>query len=167
MFVAFACSRVRALARSLIKSETGTGKTLAYLLPVVERLGGEQPRVQRGDGVRACVLAPTRELCIQIHRVLEQVLRAHHWIIAGTVMGGEKKKSEKSRLRKGVNVLVATPGRLKDHLENTVSLKLDRMQWLILDEADRCVLPPVRQWLWLGTSCLLLSRALQVAGSRF
>lgn len=53
-------------------------------------------------------------------------------------MGGEKKKSEKARLRKGVNVLIATPGRLLDHMEHTECLNLKKVEWLVLDEADRC-----------------------------
>lgn len=57
--------------------------------------------------------------------------------MAGTVIGGEKKKSEKARLRKGVNILVATPGRLADHLENTKALDVSNVRWLVLDEGDR------------------------------
>ena len=52
-------------------------------------------------------------------------------------MGGEKMKSEKARLRRGINILVATPGRLMDHIKNTGTLKLDKVQWLVMDEADR------------------------------
>src|SRR5690606_3010827 len=60
-----------------------------------------------------------------------------HWIVPGCVTGGEKKKSEKARVRKGVNILVATPGRLLDHLENTESLDCSRLRWMVLDEGDR------------------------------
>ncbi|KAM9915964.1 hypothetical protein OXX59_010293, partial [Metschnikowia pulcherrima] len=67
------------------------------------------------------------------------VLRCHHQIVPGIVVGGEKKKSEKARIRKGVNVLVATPGRLADHLENTSSLDVSQVRYLILDEGDRLV----------------------------
>lgn len=58
-------------------------------------------------------------------------------MVAGTVTGGEKRKSEKARLRKGLNILVATPGRLADHLENTEVLDVSRVRWLVLDEGDR------------------------------
>ena len=135
---------------AFIQSETGSGKTLAYLLPLVQRIMGltdEQndghgstnghAAVQRNSGLFAIVLAPTRELCKQISVVLERLLGCAHWIVAGTVIGGEKKKSEKARLRKGINILVATPGRLADHLNNTKVLDISKVRWLVLDEGDR------------------------------
>ncbi|PYH42837.1 putative ATP-dependent RNA helicase [Aspergillus saccharolyticus JOP 1030-1] len=142
---------------AFIQAETGSGKTMAYLLPLVQRLmtiskasaGAGMPLakgsasaadssvVHRDSGLFAIVLAPTRELCKQIAVVLEGLLRCAHWIVAGTVIGGEKKKSEKARLRKGLNILVATPGRLADHLENTQALDVSNVRWLVLDEGDR------------------------------
>ena len=135
---------------AFLQSETGSGKTLAYLLPLVQRimaLSGSQREsvastngadgVHRDSGLFAIVLAPTRELCKQIAVVLEKLLGCAHWIVAGTVIGGEKKKSEKARLRKGLNILVATPGRLADHLENTKVLDTSNVRWLVLDEGDR------------------------------
>ncbi|EAW12973.1 putative ATP-dependent RNA helicase [Aspergillus clavatus NRRL 1] len=131
---------------AFIQAETGSGKTLAYLLPLVQRImtlskpttdATGQPIVHRDSGLFAIVLAPTRELCKQISVVLESLLRCAHWIVAGTVIGGEKKKSEKARLRKGLNILVATPGRLADHLENTKVLDVSNVRWLVLDEGDR------------------------------
>lgn len=134
---------------AFIQAETGSGKTLAYLLPLVQRImtlsrgaatGTDekgQPIVHRDSGLFAIVLAPTRELCKQISVVLEGLLRCAHWIVAGTVIGGEKKKSEKARLRKGLNILVATPGRLADHLDNTQVLDVSNVRWLVLDEGDR------------------------------
>ena len=94
-------------------------------------------QVHRDSGLFAIVLAPTRELCKQISIVLDNLLRCAHWIVAGTVIGGEKKKSEKARLRKGINILVATPGRLADHLSNTEVLDVSNVRWLVLDEGDR------------------------------
>lgn len=131
-----------------MQAETGSGKTLAYLLPIVQRImnqskvqkatGNEEgSRIHRDSGLFAIVLAPTRELCKQISVVLESLLRCAPWIVCGTVTGGEKKKSEKARLRKGLNVLVATPGRLADHLANTKVLDVSSIRWLVLDEADR------------------------------
>ena len=131
---------------AFIQAETGSGKTLAYLLPIVQRVmdlskkkdnstGDEQ--VHRDSGLFAIILAPTRELCKQISTVLDNLLRCAHWIVAGTVIGGEKKKSEKARLRKGLNILVATPGRLADHLSNTKVLDVSNVRWLVLDEGDR------------------------------
>ncbi|KAL4967806.1 putative ATP-dependent RNA helicase [Aspergillus stella-maris] len=133
---------------AFIQAETGSGKTLAYLLPLVQRImalsraknegdARGETNVHRDSGLFAIILAPTRELCKQISVVLEGLLRCAHWIVAGTVIGGEKKKSEKARLRKGLNILVATPGRLADHLENTQVLDVSNVRWLVLDEGDR------------------------------
>ena len=133
---------------AFIQAETGSGKTLAYLLPIVQRLmelsanmkkrkdTGEEA-VQRSSGLFAIILAPTRELSKQIALVLEKLLGCAHWLVATTVIGGEKKKSEKARLRKGINILVATPGRLVDHLEHTEALDVSNVRWLVLDEGDR------------------------------
>ena len=125
---------------AFIQAETGSGKTLAYLLPIVERMlamSSKDMQVHRDSGLFAVVLAPTRELCKQIATVLEKVLRCAPWIVGTTVIGGESKQSEKARLRKGVNILIATPGRLADHLENTEVLKVGSVRWLVLDEGDR------------------------------
>ncbi|KAL8747183.1 MAG: hypothetical protein Q9190_000890 [Brigantiaea leucoxantha] len=139
---------------AFVQAETGSGKTLAYLLPIVQRIMalssqnnndegkiGESIRseksIHRDSGLFAIILAPTRELCKQISVVLEGLLRCANWIVAGTVIGGEKKKSEKARLRRGVNILVATPGRLVDHLANTEVLDVGLVRWLVLDEGDR------------------------------
>lgn len=127
---------------AFIQAETGSGKTLAYLLPLVQRImalskATKEGGVHRDSGLFAIVLAPTRELCKQIYVVLENLLRCAHWLVAGTVIGGEKKKSEKARLRKGLNILVATPGRLADHLDNTQALDVSNVRWLVLDEGDR------------------------------
>ncbi|KAF2688209.1 DEAD-domain-containing protein [Lentithecium fluviatile CBS 122367] len=129
-----------------IQAETGSGKTLAYLLPIVQRLmelsANMKKRkvddaVHRDSGLFAIILAPTRELSKQIAQVLGNLLRCAHWLVATTVIGGEKKKSEKARLRKGINILVATPGRLADHLEHTKALDVSNVRWLVLDEGDR------------------------------
>ena len=125
---------------AFLQAQTGSGKTLAYLLPIVERIlamsNGEN-KVHRNSGLFAVVLAPTRELCKQIATVLEKVLRCAPWIVGTTVIGGESKQSEKARLRKGVNILIATPGRLADHLDNTEVLNVSTVRWLVLDEGDR------------------------------
>lgn len=133
---------------AFIQAETGSGKTLAYLLPIVQRLmelsanmknrkDAGDDAVQRSSGLFAVILAPTRELSKQIALVLEKLLGCAHWLVATTVIGGEKKKSEKARLRKGINILVATPGRLVDHLEHTEALDVSNVRWLVLDEGDR------------------------------
>ena len=138
---------------AFIQAETGSGKTLAYLLPIVERIMAMSQRkdtdipatgpidkygqVHRNSGLFAIVLAPTRELCKQISAVLDKLLRCAPWIVGTTVIGGESKKSEKARLRKGVNIMIATPGRLADHLDNTEVLNVSTVRWLVLDEGDR------------------------------
>jgi len=129
---------------AFVQAETGSGKTLAYLLPIVQRISQLSKQMKeagqdfsRECGLFAVVLAPTRELSKQISTVLEGLLSCCHWIVGGTVIGGEKKKSEKARLRKGLNILVATPGRLADHLNNTEVLDVSRVRWLVLDEGDR------------------------------
>ncbi|WPK25320.1 hypothetical protein PUMCH_002631 [Australozyma saopauloensis] len=122
-----------------VKAQTGSGKTLAFVLPIIHRLMTEPDLITRLSGLFAVILTPTRELAVQIHAVLESILRCHHHIVPGVVVGGEKKKSEKARIRKGVNILVATPGRLADHLENTTSLDVSQVRWLVLDEGDRLV----------------------------
>ncbi|KAF1814148.1 DEAD-domain-containing protein [Eremomyces bilateralis CBS 781.70] len=134
-------------ADAFIQAETGSGKTLAYLLPLVQKImdlqetrgtGNLSPtKVSRDSGLFGIILAPTRELCKQIATVLETLLRCVIYIVPGTVFGGENKQKEKSRLRKGLNILVATPGRLIDHLQNTKSLDLSLVRWLVLDEGDR------------------------------
>lgn len=121
----------------LIKSPTGTGKTLVYVIPVVQSLQAITPKIKREDGPYCVVLVPTRELVVQSLTAIQQVLKPFIWIVPGCVTGGEKRKSEKARLRKGINILVATPGRLVDHLQTTQCLKFDNLQFLILDEADR------------------------------
>ncbi|KAI1099364.1 DEAD-domain-containing protein [Jackrogersella minutella] len=131
---------------AFLQAETGSGKTLAYLLPIVQRImslshhedgSNNGTRIHRDSGLFAIIMAPTRELCKQIATVLEKLLRCAPWIVSTTVIGGESKKSEKARLRKGVNILIATPGRLVDHLDNTKVLDVGTSRWLVLDEGDR------------------------------
>ncbi|KAI9912060.1 hypothetical protein PsorP6_008912 [Peronosclerospora sorghi] len=121
----------------LVKSETGSGKTLSYLLPIVQKLQERTPRIQRQDGCLALVLAPTRELSTQILETATKLIQPFVYLVPGAITGGEKKKTEKARLRKGIVILVATPGRLADHLVNTQSFNYSHLQFLVLDEADR------------------------------
>eukprot|EP00457_Paulinella_chromatophora_P002501 gb/GEZN01002506.1/.p1 GENE.gb/GEZN01002506.1/~~gb/GEZN01002506.1/.p1 ORF type:complete len:780 (-),score=163.54 gb/GEZN01002506.1/:91-2430(-) len=122
-----------------LKSQTGSGKTLAFLVPVVQKLSEEGTGLARGGGCRALILAPTRELALQIFTVLQGLVQRvfHGRMVPGLVMGGEKKKAEKARLRKGLPLLVATPGRLLDHLRNTKCFEISALRFLVLDEADR------------------------------
>ncbi|KHJ33326.1 putative atp-dependent rna helicase dbp7 [Erysiphe necator] len=125
---------------AFIQAETGSGKTMAYLLPIVQRIieiSSQGIQLHRDSGLFAIILAPTRELCKQIATVLDKLLRCAPWIVGTTVIGGESKQSEKARIRKGINILIATPGRLLDHLGSTEVLKVDTVRWLVLDEGDR------------------------------
>lgn len=121
----------------LVRSQTGSGKTLAYALPIVQKLQDIRPKLTRDGGIQALVIVPTRELAIQSYELFVKLLKPFTWIVSGYLTGGEKRKAEKARLRKGINILVGTPGRLVDHLLHTESFKLDQVKWLVLDEADR------------------------------
>lgn len=121
----------------LVRSQTGSGKTLAYALPIVQKLQEIRPKLSREDGIQAVVIVPTRELAIQSYELFVKLLKPYQWVVSGYMSGGEKRKTEKARLRKGINILVGTPGRLCDHLLHTESFKLDKVKWLVLDEADR------------------------------
>ncbi len=102
-----------------------------------QKLHGIRPKIDRTTGVLALVVVPTRELVLQTHASFVKILKPFTWVVPGYLIGGEKKKSEKARIRKGINVLVSTPGRLLDHLSSTKNLNLGRLHWLVMDEADR------------------------------
>ena len=118
------------------KAKTGSGKTLAFLIPTVELL--LKSKFQRRHGTGAIVVAPTRELALQIYEVLKQLL-AHQSVLSHTiVMGGANRRTEADKLAKsGAGVLVATPGRLLDHLNNTKGFVFTHLVMLVVDEADR------------------------------
>ncbi|EDV23039.1 uncharacterized protein TRIADDRAFT_57895 [Trichoplax adhaerens] len=82
----------------LIQSQTGTGKTIAYAVPIVNKLQELEPKIQRSDGPYALILLPTRELALQTMTIFNKLLKTFCWIVPGCVTGGEKKKSEKARL---------------------------------------------------------------------
>lgn len=122
---------------ALVQSQTGSGKTLAYCIPVVQSLQALTSKIQRSDGPYALVLVPTRELALQSFDTVQKLLKPFTWIVPGVLMGGEKRKSEKARLRKGINILISTPGRLVDHIKSTKNIHFNRIRWLVVDEADR------------------------------
>ncbi|XP_064210580.1 probable ATP-dependent RNA helicase DDX31 [Anguilla rostrata] len=122
---------------AVVRSQTGSGKTLAYGIPLVQTLQAMQPKIKRGDGPLAVIVVPTRELAQQSFQIIQKLLKPFTWIVPGVLMGGEKRKSEKARLRKGINILISTPGRLVDHINNTLSIAFSAVRWLVLDEADR------------------------------
>ncbi|KAF6721056.1 putative ATP-dependent RNA helicase DDX31 [Oryzias melastigma] len=122
---------------ALVRSQTGSGKTLSYAVPLVQSLQSLQPKVSRSDGPLALVIVPTRELAVQTFQIFQKLLKPFTWIVPGVLMGGEKRKAEKARIRKGINILVSTPGRLVDHIKHTLSIAFSAVRWLVLDEADR------------------------------
>lgn len=125
----------------MLKSETGSGKTLAYLVPLIEYLSQyslNKEKIHRLEsGTMAIIFSPTRELAVQIDIELKRLLKLFYYMVSTTIMGGESAPREKARLRKGCVILICTPGRLLYHLQNTSSLKLDKLQYMIFDEADR------------------------------
>uniref|UniRef100_A0A0X3PVN4 ATP-dependent RNA helicase n=1 Tax=Schistocephalus solidus TaxID=70667 RepID=A0A0X3PVN4_SCHSO len=124
---------------ALIKAQTGSGKTFSYAVPLLNHLMNLEPPITRGDGPRAVVLLPTRELASQTAEVFVQLTKACIRIVSGCLIGGTKRKSQKASLRKGLNIIISTPQRLLDHLGKTSSLTLKGVQWLVIDEADRLV----------------------------
>ncbi|KND92261.1 ATP-dependent RNA helicase DBP4 [Tolypocladium ophioglossoides CBS 100239] len=114
-------------------AKTGSGKTLAFLVPVLERLYRAQ--WTEFDGLGALIISPTRELAVQIFEVLRKIGR-YHAFSAGLVIGGKSLKEEAERLSR-MNILVCTPGRMLQHLDQTAGFDADNLQVLVLDEADR------------------------------
>jgi len=114
-------------------AKTGSGKTLAFLIPLLELLSRE--KWNRMDGVGAVIITPTRELAYQIYEVLNQV-GLHHNLSAGLIIGGKDLKYERSRLNT-CNIIVCTPGRLLQHMDENSLFEWDQMKMLVLDEADR------------------------------
>ncbi|CAH2057037.1 unnamed protein product, partial [Iphiclides podalirius] len=113
---------------------TGTGKTAAYMLPILERL---LYKAAGGDRVtRVLVLVPTRELGAQVHTVTRQLAQFTS-VTIGLSVGGLDVKYQESVLRRNPDVVIATPGRLIDHIRNTPSFSLHSIEVLVLDEADR------------------------------
>ncbi|CAI0380785.1 unnamed protein product [Linum tenue] len=115
-------------------ARTGSRKTLAFLIPAVELLYNARFAPRNGTGV--VVICPTRELAIQTHKVAEDLLKYHSQTL-GLVIGGAARKEEAERIVKGVNLLVATPGRLLDHLQHTKGFIYKNLKCLTIDEADR------------------------------
>ncbi|KOC64169.1 putative ATP-dependent RNA helicase DDX10 [Habropoda laboriosa] len=138
-------------------AKTGSGKTLAFLIPVLEILYCKQ--WTRLDGLGALIITPTRELAYQIYETLRKVGQ-HHDISAGLIIGGKDLKFEKKRMDQ-CNIVICTPGRLLQHMDENPLFDCVNMQVLVLDEADRCLdmgfektmnsiienLPPKRQTL--------------------
>ena len=110
------------------QSQTGTGKTAAFSLPILERIDVERTEVQ------ALILTPTRELAVQVSQAIRDFnIDRHLWILP--VYGGQAIERQTRRLKQGVHIVVGTPGRIIDLMERG-ELKLNAVSWLVLDEAD-------------------------------
>lgn len=115
-------------------AQTGTGKTAAFSLPILQMLDAQ--RIGPHSGIKALILAPTRELAIQIQENIVAYSKNLSNIRSTVIFGGVNQHSQVERLRKGVNILVATPGRLLD-LMGQGFIKLNAVTHFVLDEADR------------------------------
>jgi ATP-dependent RNA helicase RhlE len=116
-------------------AQTGTGKTAAFAIPILQLLHQDELFVKGPVGIKALILTPTRELAIQIGESFAAYgkhLRLHHTVI----FGGVSQKSQTDALRAGVDILIATPGRLLDLMDQRF-VKLQHLKMLVLDEADR------------------------------
>ncbi|WWC69655.1 ATP-dependent RNA helicase HAS1 [Kwoniella pini CBS 10737] len=115
-------------------ARTGSGKTMAFLVPSIELLSTLRFKPVNGTGV--IIISPTRELALQIFGVAKELMQGHSQTF-GVLMGGANRKAEADKLVKGVNLIVATPGRLLDHLQNTKGFIFKNLKALVIDEADR------------------------------
>jgi len=129
----------------LASAQTGTGKTAGFTLPMLEILNKVQPTGKKP--VRALVLTPTRELAAQVHESVESYSEFLD-INSTVIFGGVKQMKQVARIKKGVDILIATPGRLLDLVDQKL-LFLDKVEFLVLDEADRMLdmgfIPDVRR----------------------
>ncbi|KAK6382820.1 uncharacterized protein PV06_03759 [Exophiala oligosperma] len=112
-------------------AETGSGKTIAFGLPLVVRLSA----LKKKKGIRAVIVAPTRELAIQVYEQIDKLCKTAHKLKPVCVYGGTN-KDEQRRTLQGANIVVATPGRLKDFMSDG-TVDVSKCRYLVLDEADR------------------------------
>lgn len=125
----------------LVNSSIGSGKILSYVIPIINNLALIEPRIDRTAGIYALVLLPTRELAAKVNDIFVKLCRSFLWVVPGLLTGGERKKSEKARLRKGLNILITTPGRLIDHLEHSEKMDFSKMKYCVVADAHRLLDP--------------------------
>jgi ATP-dependent RNA helicase DDX18/HAS1 len=118
----------------LAAAKTGSGKTIAFLIPAIDFLFSRNAK--REDGTLVVIISPTRELALQTYEVADKLLKDTE-ICCAVAFGGNHKKNETQQLKFGVNLLVATPGRLVDHMITTKEWTVKNVKMLIIDEADR------------------------------
>jgi len=134
-------------------AQTGTGKTAGFTLPLIQRLAGHAntSTSPARHPVRALILAPTRELAVQVHESVK-IYSKHVPLRSTCIYGGVDMRAQEQELRNGVEIVVATPGRLLDHVQQK-TLKLGMVEILVLDEADRMLdmgfIPDIRRILEL------------------
>nr|XP_043900927.1 probable ATP-dependent RNA helicase DDX10 [Solea senegalensis] len=114
-------------------AKTGSGKTLAFLIPILECLFRQQWSSM--DGLGALIISPTRELAYQTFEVLRKIGKNHEFS-AGLIIGGKELKSETERIHR-TNIVICTPGRLLQHMDETATFHASDLHMLVLDEADR------------------------------
>jgi len=119
----------------LATAQTGTGKTLSFLIPIIEMLQTRESQKMEGLGAQALILLPTRELAMQVEEAFKAVRPSPIYKV-GLVVGGMNERPQIEALRRGVRIIVATPGRLEDYLKRRL-VRLDRIKVLVLDEVDR------------------------------
>ena len=115
-------------------AQTGTGKTASFAIPIIQHLQLDKEAARR-QGIKALILTPTRELALQISECIDDYSK-HTSIRHGVIFGGVNQRPQVDLLRKGIDILVATPGRLLD-LMSQGHIHLDTIQYFVLDEADR------------------------------
>ncbi|MEJ6736289.1 MAG: DEAD/DEAH box helicase [Flavobacteriales bacterium] len=118
----------------IASAQTGTGKTAAFALPILQILFNSQDTVRRGKDIKALIVSPTRELAEQIHESFKSYGKYTN-LRTGVVYGGTAIEPQIERLNKGVDILIATPGRLLDLAKQNYA-KLSKVEVLVLDEAD-------------------------------
>ncbi len=147
----------------LAVAQTGTGKTAAFAIPILHILQGKV-HSKREDGIKCVVMVPTRELAIQINEVF-QILGKNTRVVSFSVFGGVEQGPQISKLQKGIDILISTPGRLFDLIHQGF-IHLKRVEILVLDEADHMLdlgfikdirdlirfLPPKRQTLFFSAT---------------
>jgi ATP-dependent RNA helicase RhlE len=115
----------------LATAQTGTGKTLSFLIPIVEMMQKTSDR----NAAQALILLPTRELAMQVEAAFKAI-RSHHLQTVALVVGGMQERPQLDAIRRGARLIVATPGRLEDFLKRKL-VRLDQVKILVLDEVDR------------------------------
>ncbi|VUG16446.1 DRS1 [Brettanomyces bruxellensis] len=115
-------------------AQTGSGKTAAYLIPIIERLLYKPAHVA---STRVVIMAPTRELAIQVADVARRISQFVSGITIGMAVGGLSLRKQELELKKRPDIVIATPGRFIDHVRNSPSFSVDNVEIMVLDEADR------------------------------